>query len=45
MGYAEEPLPDPQQYLKKKSNDSTTVASAARKSFVYSFGLLDSCLS
>jgi hypothetical protein len=34
MGYAEEPLPDPQQFLKKKSNDSTTVAPTARKSFL-----------
>jgi hypothetical protein len=31
MGYAEEPLPDPQQFLKKKSNDSKTVVPSARK--------------
>jgi hypothetical protein len=26
MGYAEEPLPNPTQFLKKKPNDSKTVA-------------------
>jgi hypothetical protein len=38
MGYAEEPLPNPQQYLKKKSNDSKTIT---RKLFF--FRRLDSC--
>ncbi|CAF2377442.1 unnamed protein product [Rotaria sp. Silwood2] len=32
MGYAEEPLPDPQQFLKKKQNDSKTVAQPAHTS-------------
>ncbi|CAF3376893.1 unnamed protein product [Rotaria sp. Silwood1] len=31
MGYAEEPLPDPQQFLKKKQNESKTVTNPAEK--------------
>lgn len=33
MGYADEPLPDPQQYLKKKSTESKQAASTSRMSF------------
>ena len=29
MGYAEEPLPDPQQFLKKKQGESRVAAAAA----------------
>jgi hypothetical protein len=33
MGYAEEPLPDPQQFLKKKQKESKTVASYSARKF------------
>jgi hypothetical protein len=36
MGYAEEPLPNPQQFLKKKPNDTKTIVPSARK-FVFYF--------
>ena len=36
MGYAEEPLPDPQQFLKKKQNDSKTAASSFARKFLFS---------
>jgi len=38
MGYAEEPLPHPQQFLKKKPNDSKTIVPSARK-FVFIFSI------
>ncbi|CAF2146833.1 unnamed protein product [Rotaria magnacalcarata] len=31
MGYADEPVPDPQQFLKKKQNESKTMASSVAK--------------
>jgi hypothetical protein len=34
MGYAEEPLPHPQQFLKKKPNDSKTVVSPRKILFI-----------
>jgi hypothetical protein len=41
MGYAEEPLPDPQEFLKKKPNDSKTVVSSSRKPIFIFFEYLN----
>jgi hypothetical protein len=37
MGYAEEPVPDPQQFLKKHQNDTKQTVSNDRKYFFFLF--------